>query len=351
MPIYSVDNNNRLIIKKPGSKRAITVNGRFKADKNNNLIYELNEPNRWRIKENLPSKIEFEGRWSLDKDHNLVFTVTGSKENGRLQRLVLKGDILAVNDNSLRFEIKTVEEKGVYFNNLGPDKTSVHKFYLGHFYLMAITGLWCADKKNRLTFEVATKRDSSIVLKNSWQLNDNQNISYSYNRRELKTKKKSYHEIAFDGFWSIDATNRLKYILADSRDSGLEFKVQLESPNLYPKDGCIKYRLGAGLSKKDNQYKIISIYGIWKLFRKTGLSFEVKYGDSQVKLIQFGSNFRLGDNNEIVIELLSKEGKSLGMKLNLGVRGVFGKDSRVFIKLQQLNSRDFVVTSGASINF
>ena len=58
-PKYSVDENNNLSIEKKGQK--LNARGRFTMDKDNRLIYWLNEPSAWRRKYHLGKAFVFMG--------------------------------------------------------------------------------------------------------------------------------------------------------------------------------------------------------------------------------------------------------------------------------------------------
>lgn len=62
---YMLDNSNRLVIKSKGKE--ITCDGKLCLDRNNRLLYWLNEPAAWRKVYGLPSRISFDGKWCIDR--------------------------------------------------------------------------------------------------------------------------------------------------------------------------------------------------------------------------------------------------------------------------------------------
>ena len=129
------------------------------------------------------------------------------------------------------------------------------------------------------------------------------------------------HVLRFKGYWQINKPNRLTYILDTKGDSSFIFKAYLQTPNLIGKKGVIKYRIGIGLKgNKLFKTETITLYGVWKLHRKTGLSLDIDYGDGRIKVIRFGAFIRINKNNKITFKLKSKEGKNLGINVEFSHR-------------------------------
>src|SRR3989338_5017485 len=114
---YSVNNNNQLLIKPSKAKVAIPVRGRFSVDKSNQLIYWLNEPASWRRLYNLPAKVSFIGNWQLNSNYDLELNLDETKSQYKGDRLILKGEIISTDRDTLAFEIITYE-KGLSPNSL-----------------------------------------------------------------------------------------------------------------------------------------------------------------------------------------------------------------------------------------
>ena len=94
MPRYSVDRYNRLTVK--SKRKKVNPRGSFAIEKNNALVYWLNEPLAWRREFGLPNKIRFRGTWQLDANHDLELLLDKTDEQPKGERLTLKGDIVSV---------------------------------------------------------------------------------------------------------------------------------------------------------------------------------------------------------------------------------------------------------------
>lgn len=335
---YIVDNSNRLIIKR--NRKNLLTDGNFATDNNNRLIYWLNAPLAWRRQYNLPSKITFQGHWWLNPNYDLELILDESKGQFRGNRLVLKGEIISTDRDALAFEIKSYNKEGLL-----------------HLQIIRLSGFWQADEYNRLSF-IVNKKDSPndiITLEGIWQINQNQQITYTFEKTDFITKIKTLHTLTFEGFWQIDSANRLTYILSHSFDSRFDFRIQIESPNLYPKEGVIKYRLGIGLKglifkKRTAPSKIISLYGSWKFSRKAGLQFQIDYGQGKIHSIEFGTNVHLTKKDEVVFSLINKRNEPLGMNLIFTHRFLKKLDAEAFLRFKKF-SKESSIEAGVKIPF
>ncbi|TBR17605.1 hypothetical protein EPO66_02465, partial [bacterium] len=231
---YSIDKNNRLVIETNGIK--LIPNGSFSVDNKNRLVYWLNESD----------KIAFIGKWVLNPDHDLELEINSGSV------LVIKGEIISAGPDKLAFEINSVNDEG-----------------LDQLRILELSGSWGSDEANRIFFALTKEyKQDTLKFRSGWSLNQNQQIVYAYQKTNLKTKTKASSEFTIDGFWEVTSANRLRYIISRGTGSKFDFKAQLETPTIYPKDKEIRYRLGVGL--KENRRpkgKIISLYGAWKLSR------------------------------------------------------------------------------------
>ena len=131
----------------------------------------------------------------------------------------------------------------------------------------------------------------------------------------------------------MNKPNRLTYILDTKGDSSFVFKVYLETPSLIGKKGVIKYRAGIGFKgSKLFKTEIITLYGVWKLHRTTGLSFDMDYGEGRVKAINFGAFARINQYNKITFELRNREGKDLGISVEFS-RSFLKNSAEWFLKV------------------
>ena len=278
---YSTAGDNRLVLGRRGF--ASLTAGRFSV-KDNRLSYIL--PNG--------SRIPFDGEWSLDEKHNLVFFL---RDDGDASgRIVLRGKIISARAGVLAFEASGVNESGMV-------EWQVFELY-GH---------WDADPSNRLAFTLRKGGSPGrLVLRASWEVGSNQEIVYTYTRETLKrTGLREKITVTFSGYWQIYSRNRIVYSLCRSSGEGFAFKVCLQTPSLYPADGKIKYRLGAGVS----QGRDISLYGQWKFGRRFNLAFEMRYGPGSKERIYFDAGFKNKRGDSLAFRLKTLEGKFSGISL------------------------------------
>ncbi len=330
---YSIDKDNRLIIRQNGKN--IPVNGFFEVDEANRLIYWLNEPVVWRKQYRFPAKIVFTGNWVLNNNYDLEMHLTEDKTNDNQEILTIKGKIISVAADKLVFEVKTFDTGGLF-----------------KLRLLQLSGTWQVDEYNQLTFKVSKKDMPDILtFQGAWTLNQNQQIVYSFEKTELKRRSKVISEVEFSGFWEVNQANRLTYILSTATNSRFDFRAQLESPNLFPKEGVIKYRLGAGLCKPNqSNVQIIELYGVWKFSRKLVLSFEMEYASGEFHSLYFGAEVRFGQNNQIEFNLLDRVGEKMGGSLIFTHKFLKELNADAFLRLKKLNT-DFGVDVGVRIPF
>ena len=232
-------------------------------------------------------------------NHNLIFTLRKTQTQAGGERLLLKSEIIQAKTNSLVFSLGTQGKAGTH-----------------DLRLLQLKGKWQADKDNRLQFLVKKiKTSDTLTFQGSWQVKNN-SLIYTYKKASPTTKTKRTHTLRFKGYWQINKPNRLTYIFDTKGDSSFVFKAYLETPSLIGKKGVIKYRVGIGF-KGSRLFKTetITLYGVWKLHRKTGLSFDMDYGEGKVKVINFGAFVRINKYNKITFKLRSREGKDLGISV------------------------------------
>jgi len=296
---YKINKNNQLTIIKSGKILFPKVN--FDVDKNNQLAYEVKESTSWRKEYSISKRITLKGKWGIDKNHNLLFTLANTRSQIGGERLLLSTKIIQAKANYLVFSLGTTGRSGTH-----------------GLRLLQLKGRWQADKYNRIQFLVKKiKTSDALTFQGSWQVKNN-SLIYTYQKASLVTKTKRTHTLRFKGYWQINKPNRITYILDTKGDSSFEFKAYLETPSLIGRKGVIKYRAGIGLKGRELfRGETITLYGVWKLHRKTGLSFDIAYAEEGVKSISFGAFIRMSTKNKITLELLSREKKSLKMSVEL----------------------------------
>jgi len=327
-----IDEDNQIILKPSFGVKPVKVKGKFATDNDNNLIYLVKEPLSWRRQYQLPQRLEFKGRWKLNSNHDLVLDLQ-DKDNFGKNTLVLKGKILTVNKDFLDFQIKTKQQATIEI-----------------IHILRIKGTWQADRFNRITFEVERKViPEALIFKGAWDINKSQQITYCYDKTSLKTKTKIKESLVFDGFWQITKKDKLRYVLLNSRDSYFDFKVQVESTNIYPKEGEIKYRLGVGL-RENRRVKIISLFGTWKIGRKGDISFDMDYGKTQKLALNFLGSIKLSSKKELVFDLKDLTGKSLGVSLLYKLNLLSKKNLEYFLQFKN-KDKDFYIGAGGTLRF
>ncbi|MCX5695156.1 MAG: hypothetical protein NTW18_00620 [Candidatus Omnitrophica bacterium] len=211
--------------------------------------------------------------------------------------------------------------------------------------LLKLKGTWRANDYNELVFEVTCRKGppETYTFKGSWKLNNNQQIEYSC--------RKGPDVLTFKGHWDISSANRLVYILEGSSTSRFEFKVQLESPIIYPKKGEIRYRIGVGIrqSRLTAPGQILILYGEWKFGRDLGLTFQMDYGQGKVRVIEFGAEVTFG-RNKVIFALKNEFGEPLGITLTMTHKFLKSFAAEAFIRLKS-RQKEQAIEAGITIPF
>ncbi|MCP4648465.1 MAG: hypothetical protein GY853_00100 [PVC group bacterium] len=326
---YEIDPYNRLIIKKTGKKSNLSrfrqaFDGRFKIDKNNNIIYSVKSP--MPKGEVIPHQVKLKGKWSLSKDHNLCLSLDKLGRNTLGDKLTLQADIIDTTKNSLVFAVTTRTKENTQF-----------------IYTLKLQGAWQADKHNRLTFKVQRERGRHDILtfKGAWEVDRNHQIVYRYEKAQLIRKQKKLHTLTFKGHWNIKGKGRLFYVLDRRADAGFDFKT---SVGVF-KDKYIKYEISIGTAKK---WKL-TLSGKWRIKKGVGLLFEVKYKDKKPYAIIFGAEAKLTARDSISFKLKNELNKDISAQVQLSRKMLKG-DGLSFLRF--LKSKDkTAVTVGAGLRW
>lgn len=211
--------------------------------------------------------------------------------------------------------------------------------------ILTLKGTWRANSQNELCFDVTLRKGppETYTFKGTWKLNKDQQIGYSCGEGP--------DVLTFKGHWDISSANRLVYALEGSSTSRFEFKVQLESSTIYPKEGQIRYRIGIGLrqSRLTLPGQLLILYGEWKFSRNFGLNFQMNYGQNRVKAIEFGAEVSFG-SNKVDFSLKNELGKPLGITLTMTHKLLKTIDAKAFISLKK-RQNEKAVEAGISIPF
>ena len=156
---------------------------------------------------------------------------------------------------------------------------------------------------------------------------------YTYEVRDLKTKRKELKLLVFKGAWDITEKNGLVYVLGQDSDSRFRFRGAFQTKNILAKKGEIRYQVGVEVAGK-RQIQNVILFGKWKYSDKSGLFFEMEYEEGNRKSITFGGNYSMTDSQTITVALKSEIGSPLGAEVVL-TKDLFSKDSQAFIRLKR----------------
>lgn len=315
---YEIDPYNRIIrSKSPGAKKSIglkfrkVLDGRFGTDENNNLTYNIKSP--LSPDESTPNQIRLKGSWSLTKDHSLRLTLDKEYRETFGDKVVLQGEILDADRDSLLFALTTKTKEGTRST-----------------YVLDLGGVWQADESNRLSFHIKKEGASPDILtfNGAWETDKNQRLVYRYEKARLLRKKCEVHALTFSGFWDIKDALRISYLLSAGTDSKFEFR----SSAGFFKGNMIRYELGAALAnRKIPASRVITLFGKWILKRDTGLAFEIEYEDGRKHDIIFGVDAKLAGSDTILFRLKSgADNRDMGVDLKLS-RGILSGDGEAFL--------------------
>ena len=268
------------------------------------------------------------GQWFLSPDHELLYRADGFDEEYRF-----KGALIAAEPEALVFSVteRQSDQKIV---------TSLHR----------LSGRWRANPKNQIVFEVEKESGKNDVLTfgGGWKLNDNQEILYTFEQTDLKTKRKRIQTLAFSGYWQFSDRHRIVYVLSEDSASAFRFRGAFQTRSILAKKGEIRYQVGIEVSGRRRVQDIV-LFGKWKLSRDLGLSFEVDYAGGRRKSIAFGGEYSLDDSRQVAVNLKSEAGKPLGAEL-IFTKAFFGKDGQAFMRLQK-SVGESLVEAGARLRF
>ena len=301
---YEVDPYNQLILTNSTNlpKFRQVLEGRFKTDKKNNLIYVIKKP----LVKNAPHQVKLKGKWSLDKNNDLVLSLNKTKRESLGNKVTLKGELKKATKDSLVFSLTTKNK----------DELSS--------YVIKLNGRWQADKYNQLTFNLKKEKGihDILTLKGGWKLNNNNQITYTYKKSRLIRKQKKNYILTFKGHWNIKGKKRISYAMDKKGASRIDFKASY----LKFKSNYIKYKVGISSAikpkPKDN---VITLFGQWKIKKSLGLVFEVKNKQNKPYSIKFQAEAKLTRKDTIIFKIKDAKNKPLEAKLELNHKVLAGE--------------------------
>jgi hypothetical protein len=322
---YEVDPHNRLAVKGTGKgnlpRFRRVLDGWFKLDGDNNLLYHIKAPLTKGIK--APYQVKLRGTWSLTQNHDLRFTLDKWRRQTFGDQLTIQGDIIDVNKNSLLFAVSTQSKDGSKSN-----------------YLLQLGGSWQADKNNRLTFMVKRGENSPnlLTLEGVWEIGENNQIVYRYQKEKQVRRIKKTHTLVFQGHWDIKDKARISYVIDKDSDSGFDFRSSL---GIF-QDKCIKYEVGVGVKPIK---RTTILFGSWKIRKNVGLVFEAEYNNKKIHPIVLGAEARLTDKDTVSFNLKDNINKGMGAQFELSHKILKG-DGQAFLKLLK-SRREQAILVGA----
>lgn len=319
---YSIDLDNQLLVKVSGSAKRV-VSGNFKIE-NNNLVYLVDNPKGWQADFGIPQRVRFRGKWWLSKEHNLIMVLDDSADT-----LNLRGKIAQPKGDVFTFWLRS-RKRG---------ESSEVSF-------IKLAGIWRADKINRLTFEVTeSQARGTLTLRGIWDINKNNQLVYRY--QQLKTKDKN--ELIFRGIWDILEKNKIGYAIERGEKSRFDFRAYLQTPNLYPARGKIKYRIGVGLVHK-RQERVLVLSGSWRFSRTGGIEYEVDYKDGRVQRMRFKATVNLPGRDRVEFSLENRQGQPLGITVTFTKRSLSLRDWEFFLRARK-KGRETYLGGGLKLQF
>lgn len=300
---YEVDPHNRLIVQDTGKKSSLrrfrkVLDGKFKIGDGNSLIYHIKSPARGVTPyPDAPHQVKLRGKWSLTENHDLKLTLDKWRRQRLGDELTIQGNVIGVEVNSLLFSVTARTKENAL---------STH--------ILKLRGLWQADKNNRLAFMVKkeTGKYDTLTFSGAWEINKNHRLVYSYEKAELKRKRRLRKTIIFKGLWNITKKNALTYRLDLKGYSGFDFQTGLGRAG----KKSLKFELGIRLSGRPKPVRRrVTLYGKWKVMKSMGLVFEIKYDKKTPRAIVFGADVKISGKDKITLRLKNELGLELDMKL------------------------------------
>jgi hypothetical protein len=315
---FETDPHNRLIVSKTGSKGNLTgfrqvLDGEFKIGADNTLSYNVKAP----LDENALTdrQVKFSGKWGLNADHDLVFTLDSWQRQVSGDELTLRCQLVDATGNTLVTSISTRSAEGNPF-----------------LYMLTLQGSWQADKQNRLTFLLNSRRADPDILTFgcAWEVNDNFELLYRCQKEGLAAGKRTTQTLLFKGSWDIRDKARLTYQLSGSTGSLFDFKA---SVGVF-KDNYIKYEVGIGAGKGRSELlkRVITFFGSWKISPSSGLIFELEKNNRKTVSIALSAQAKLSKKDTVIFTLKNRLDRSIGAELELSRKIVQGS-GEAFIKL------------------
>jgi len=282
-----------------------------------------------RLNQLIENGMAVKGRWEFGPRNEIVYR--SSEKDG--EEIRLKAALVAA-------------EPGLLVLGVTQKKTRS----LATTTLLKLSGVWRADLKNQLAFEIerAAGRRDTLTFKGMWKINETHDIIYSWEKVSLKTKTKTVNELVIRGTWDITEKNRLTYYVGGDTAQAMRFRGTFQSPSLLAKAGEIRYQVGMevrGRVRPQNP----SLFGVWKFSRRLELSFEMEYALGVRRKIIFGGAVLPRPDSKLEILLTAQNGEPLGAELIIS-KEFFSGNAQLFLRLEK-KAEESAAEAGISLKW
>ena len=207
--------------------------------------------------------------YHLTQTHNLVETLTTD------ETITYKGHLKALNKNSLTYTIKSK-------NNVP----------LAENHDITLNGQWHVTNQNKLIFFIKHNKTktSTLHFKQTWAIDNQHRLSYSYTTAEKKPIK---HSLTLKGYWKIENEYRLYYNLDNTTKLTLNAGIsQLEKNKL-----IYKFKLGYKPIEHTIQFD-----GQWQLNKYLKATFKTTH-----QIIQIGTIINVNNDHTLTLKISAKK--------------------------------------------
>ncbi|MDD5634911.1 MAG: hypothetical protein PHW46_06520 [Candidatus Omnitrophica bacterium] len=331
----SLDGSNRLIITErytSGLEKNPTV-PRGRAKSVSAAAYEADVQKTY--EKDILNRVVLDGQWSLTDEHDLKFHVLARNNPTGADEITFRGDIESVYGNALCFRI---------YSALGISgvKSST----------IELKGVWQSDAFNRINFKITRSggRYDTLIFQGAWEVSENNELVYSYERVQQKRGPKEIHRIIFSGKWDIE-DKRLSYRLEGASDSYFSFTAQAESRGIRAYDEKIRYVVGIKFSSDEIYNEVVrevTIYGRWKVYTDLSVGFEITYSSHKTEVIKFSIGKTFMKDGNILVSLKDQKGRAMGVEVEFSK--TFKNGANVFVSMAK-EGNDFRCVGGVRMKF
>lgn len=185
---------------------------------------------------------------------------------------------------------------------------------------MWLKGRWQADPKNRLTFTLDYSGASNVFkFEGSWKAGPSNELIYVLKRTPPRRRSPAAfsHDLTFNGFWEIDESKGIAYVLDASDVSGerpvLRLRGAFQTSSILAKKGEIRYQIGGEVRRAKGSE--LALFGKWKVSRDLDLHFDMEYASGRKRSLVFGAEWSPAKGRTIALDLTTRRGDPLGARV------------------------------------